>query len=62
MKYAVTTERRMAVPANPSQQAPAQRRDAHRPFDYGAGYGNRSGYSSGRRYADVPNRGLFHCG
>jgi len=62
MKYALASDRRTSVPANPGQQAPAQVRDAHRPFDYGAGFGNRSGYSNSRRYADLPNRGLFHCG
>ncbi len=51
-----------SAPANSESAAPAQLRDAHRPFDYGVSYGNRSGYSSGRRYAELPDRGLFHCG
>ena len=61
MKQTLTTDRRTPVQVNPQHPAAQQSRDAHRPFDYGVGYGNRSGYSAGRRYADVPGRGLFHC-
>ena len=64
MKNALTADRRTpaSVQASPQNPVPDQFRDAHRPFDYGVGYGNRSGYSAGRRYSDVPGRGLFHCG
>ena len=69
MKYALTTDRRMPgfVPSGPVQASPQdpsahQCRQARRPFDYGVGYGNRSGYSARRSYSDVPGRGLFHCG
>ena len=67
MKHALTTDRRTPdfVPSGPVQaspQFPDQYRQARRPFDYGVGYGNRSGYSARRSYSDVPGRGLFHCG
>lgn len=71
MNHPTHSDRRpqVAVPASPNsskalQPATADQpsRDAHRSFDYGAGYGHRSGFSGGLRYADVPNRPLFHCG
>ena len=71
MNHSTNPDRRtqVAVPASPVSSNAVQptradqpSRDAHRSFDYGAGYGHRSGFSSGLRYADVPNRPLFHCG
>lgn len=44
-----------------SNNPPIQASNPQRPFDYGVGYGNRCGYSSGRRYSDLPDRSLFHC-
>lgn len=69
MQHALTPTRRSSdsAPSSPrhsdSDQLADQLllRDARRPFDYGAGYGHRSTYFA-RRYADVPNRQLFHCG
>lgn len=68
MKHAVTPTRRSSDSVQASPRHPDQlpdqlkRRNAHRPFDYGAGYGHRSTYFTGRHYADVPGRRLFNCG
>ena len=47
----------VSVPA--STQAP---RREHRSRDFGVGYGNSSGYASGKRYADNWGNARFHCG
>lgn len=37
-------------------------RRQHRDRDFGVGYGNSSGYASGRRYADNWGNARFRCG
>jgi len=50
------------TPAAPTRNEPTfDVRQPQRPFDYGVSYGNRCGYSNGRRYSDLPGRNLFHC-
>lgn len=41
--------------------AAAARREQHRARDFGVGYGNSSGYSSGKRYADNWGNARFRC-
>jgi hypothetical protein len=52
-----------AFPQQPTPgNAPFRRSDSNRPFDYDVGYGHRSAFSGGGRYADFPSRQMFHCG
>jgi hypothetical protein len=58
-----TQNTKRQTPAAPARNEPAfEVRPSQRPFDYGVSYGNRCGYSNGRRYSDLPDRSLFHCG
>lgn len=41
---------------------PASYRDAARTRDFGVGYGNSSGYASGKRYATNWANDRFRCG
>ena len=52
-------QRWTAISAPVSTQAP---RREHRSRDFGVGYGNSSGYASGKRYADNWGNARFRCG
>lgn len=54
-------ERAAAVTAAPRYAAPSTARTVHRARDFGVGYGNSSGYASGRRYVTAPTQRLFRC-
>lgn len=45
-----------------STARPASYRDALRSRDFGVGYGNSSGYASGRHYASNWGNARFRCG
>jgi hypothetical protein len=47
---------------NPNHTVVAIARHGHRNRDFGVGYGNSSGYASGRRYASDWGNARFHCG
>ena len=51
--------RRQATQSTPR---PASYRDAPRNRDFGVGYGNSSGYASGKRYATNWANVHFRCG
>lgn len=53
------TQRRTIVA--PQATARPSRRE-HRARDFGIGYGNSSGYASGKRYTDNWGNARFHCG
>lgn len=49
-------------PSAPSIARPASYRDAPRNRDFGVGYGNSSGYASGKHYATNWGNARFRCG
>ncbi len=52
------------TPSSPratTQFAPAPVRHLHRERDFGVGYGNSSGYASGRRYTNDWAQPRFRC-
>jgi len=49
-------------PAAPAAERPASYREAARVRDFGVGYGNSSGYASGKRYASNWGNERFRCG
>lgn len=53
-----TTQRHTVLVA----QAAARPRREYRARDFGIGYGNSSGYASGKRYTDNWGNARFHCG
>jgi len=54
-------DRREAAPAIQTVQPSAPARRNHRERDFGVGYGNSSGYASGKRYTNDWAQPRFRC-
>jgi len=54
-------DRRESTPALQTVQPSAPARRNHRERDFGVGYGNSSGYASGKRYTNDWAQPRFRC-